>query len=452
MNWNKIRTFIMGHPFLCLYLLFLGAMMSIHPIRDDQFFADIKIQTIYDFWGVWSSRIMNWEPRPISVFLVLVFTHIRLVFFKVVTSGVLTFMAKEICGIFEMKSPREAFAVGACIWLLPLTLFFSAGWQTTIIYYLYPIAFGCVFLNEFKKLLSDGALSKHGWGLMLVSLIIALDNEGMVVFLGGLLLYGAYVYFSKSYKIKSLMIVFFFAALPVGFKLFISPANAKRTSSEITTWFSSYLVYGGVEKLYHGFIAAWEPLVLHVQPYYFVFAILIYLGVASRYKYSFFRILAILPFLCMAMQATGMIPFLVAYPNSIVGIPSAGFIQTTNVFSLRPYISFTVYALSFYSCVVSLWLIFRDSRYAVCAPLMLIFGFCSKWIMSFSPTIYASGERTGAVFAFSMMLLSIMIVRFMLQQSVYRNFCMAIAQWKNVFLPLAYGSAFFLYLGWLLKV
>lgn len=48
MNWNKIRTFIMGHPFLCLYLLFLGAMMSIHPIRDDQFFADIKIQTIYD--------------------------------------------------------------------------------------------------------------------------------------------------------------------------------------------------------------------------------------------------------------------------------------------------------------------------------------------------------------------------------------------------------------------
>lgn len=401
-------------PFFCLFCIFLLQSCSIHVgWGDDAWFADV-VRSI-DFKSLVSfliDRYQKWTSRTFIEFLLLFFVHHRNlwrifnVFVNVIGAVSISYLTGYI------KSRKLNLLVCMFFFLIPQYIYCHTGWIATTLNYSWPLYIGLFSLCLVKKISSEGKLRWYEYPLLILSSAFASNHEQMCITL--FLLYSSfsvyYIYKNKKIKISLLM------PLVVNISSLVyeltCPGNKVRYSVSIAYSFVDFDSISLCRKLELGFSSTLHEITIKANLISFVFALLIFLCVISKNKKSVNRFISGIPLIAFIT-----FNFLVnLFPrefeefeilkNSMTKYGSGITLNNPRSMLLNVFFVTLIFAV-----VYSTFLCFENRfRFFISLGILLI-GFISRMVMSFSPCIWVSGERTFLFFYIAIIIVAILLYR-----------------------------------------
>ncbi len=297
------------------------------------------------------------------------------------------------------------------IWFVPMETVKDAGWISTTLNNLWPLALGLVALRPIRHLLAGEQCPKWEYFACPPCLLYGANAELCgALLLASYLAFGAYLFLSKKRLSPFYLLLTLMAAASVAFAL-TAPGNAIRAAAETVTWFPAFADLGVWEKLLMGWIdtGTYYLALGGIAKYNYLFALLAGILQAClwrRRKERWFacRIcIALVPFLFCCMVGLlrrrhyeGYFFNLLARNHCLpIGAGYYGF------FGRSPYpmpmvlLQACVY-LAIAACVgLTIYFLHGRSHETLLELYLLGAGLSSRLIVGFSPTYYASGQRTA---------------------------------------------------------
>lgn len=151
------------------------------------------------------------------------------------------------------------------------------------------------------------------------------------------------------------------------------------------------------------------------NPIYLVFTLSLMISIFKRYHNIAYRAISIIPFFMgFAFNIGEHLTFYL-----FEGLHSAFscfrtenriYLDVDNLTQVSTYIPVFCSIVTLACFVVSVYLVFREKHKAMIPLLILCAGICSKFIMGFIVTVFASSNRTSFIFMICMLILSVMIL------------------------------------------
>ena len=264
----------------------------------------------------------------------------------------------------------------------------TAGWGATTVNYLWPLACAMPFFVVTKTVLENKSVSKLKITLSLLLLVFAVNHEQIVALLLGFSVSFLAMHFVQSKKIQKSDIYFLAVILLCAASLVFTltcPGNTTRFSKG-DVWFPEYQTVSFSEKLQLG--------IMTIFTYYF----------------AKFGVLTMIP-LCLILTCwfykTNRIKYFVQLVLDLYIVLSvlAGFVKTDFLLVNDKLAKFSVHSeiAVLVECGVLLIIgavflhqiifVMSDKLQGLLNAFLLFAGFCSAFIIAFSPTVYASGAR-----------------------------------------------------------
>lgn len=313
------------------------------------------------------------------------------------------------------------------MWLVPMISLCSAGWITTTVNYLWCLVLGFIAMRPIKHWLQRESCAKWEYVICPLCILYAANMEQMgAILLGVYLVFGIYLLaeqkrISPFYVIQLVLIV-----LSLYFIL-VSPGNYNRNNQEIERYFPEFANMTFGQKIFMGF--------LENTQYYiaggndrgcFVFAalagvlFLCYIangGLMTKTEKPLGKMIKILIAgysLFVNICCSCLFPFLLNVVNISRARNFFGVLSGNRYIPGQSYYSDSlimlqvmVYLLVIICVVLTIYMLHGRTKETLLQLLILAAGFTSRVIMGFSPTVYASGDRT-ALFC-SMAILIVML-------------------------------------------
>lgn len=408
-----------------MFVLILAAVQGcITPdFRDDLAYMRVwqnqsLLEFLEDRYEGWSSRLIIEAVMMLMVKHVLVWRILNIAMILL-----LVWAAADLFGIGNRLRAQLIFF--AEIWTVPFTSLCNAGWITTTVNYLWVLALGILAMRPVKHSLRDEKCPKWEYVVCPLCVLYAANMEQMgAVLLGVYLVFGAYLLYQR--RLQPLFIVQLLLIVVSLLFILSVPGNAVRILTETERHFPAYADMNVGEKLWMGFLESGNYYIAGgYQNLCCVFGCLsgvLFFSYAAKQGRvcrkaeggssiqgskggSFGRagryLAAMFPFvshLCCAY----LFPYLLwdanisrgrnllwalsanrYIPSQSDGVPVMIVIQTC----------FYLAVLVCVGCLV--FLIHGRSGETLFQLLVLGAGVASRMLMSFSPTIYASGDRTA---------------------------------------------------------
>ena len=310
-------------------------------------------------------------------------------------------------------------AVISCfaILLFPLLTMCEAGWLSTSIVYVVPLAFLLVGAIGLKKSFLQQKIKWYGYPVYLLCLYLGTCHEqsstlffGLVVFLVGYKVFKAI----RDRKQPSIgrkpiasNVYFTICCLRCTYQCYVAvtwPSNADRLNSEIKGWFVEYLSLNTYDKLYLGFqdtmhyIIATKPVTLTIL------SVMLCLVIFTMYKDTLYRVLGLIPVGIMCVFGMFSDFFETLYPNLDYAFSQN--VGTRNFINIRYYMSTMISLFLILIICINIYLVFQNTFSSVFFAALFCGGLCTRYIMGFSASLYASLYRT-AFFLFMTMIVII---------------------------------------------
>lgn len=396
-------------PFIALFgLLFIFHLNAI-PTNDDL----TEIGKYNDFFGILKGiwmRYNTWSSRSLYTGFWYYFVN-HYYAYKVVDSMLMTLIPLMLYKMSGDHRPTTAWAAVYIFLIYRLYNMSSAGWAGTTISYIFPSAFALVGMYGFVKFLRNLPFKPWEYPLYLSSIFIGANLETvsaamLLVFILGFIwwritsndkknYFGSYIYY---------IISLVFILLNLIWHLF-SPGNANRSLFELR-WFPGFqtlsifrkMMLGGVNTLYDLFFNGnFLPLMC---------CILLCVIVFKRHKQIMPKIISLVPIVFSGIVGFRLLEIGLGKLNNVRPVAdiilfgtwktsdffNIGLIDTTNYFSYKPLLAYTVIAVIFCCFITSFFLAFPVKK-ATIYIIILFSGLATSVVMGFSPTIWASGSR-----------------------------------------------------------
>ena len=367
-------------------------------------------------------RFHNWSHKFLHYYtaLLLLKTQVGIQVFKIINI-LLIFLLIE-CTIkitFPSCKMKYSFVAFFLFLTIPVQMINDCGWLVCSTFYLWPIATIMPSLLVVKHIITNAYISKFFKILSIVLCIYGFQSEQLCLFgFVFILIMIGYLKFNQKKKINSFFYIILSIAIFNLILLIICPGNRNRFVIEEKTWFSGFSKIPLTRKIIQGFLST--------MSYYFgmndvghrgvssysnfilliTVCLLATLGLIRRKKYIFLllppSLVLIITFgyLPIILQRLGvsLSPFLYLFKNNT--LPSFSYYSKNEIF-----IELIIYAIVFITLCLTIFLSFSCRIKSLLVTLVFIAGFCTRMLLSFSPTIYASQYRT-----FLYMTISIIIV------------------------------------------
>ena len=368
---------------------------------------------VFDQMSVWEyivSRYQGWSSRLIIDLLVAVLIH-ALPIWKCAT----VLLAISIYhNLVRLCAAAEGTQLILCrfsaLFLLLLYPFHndmqSAGWVATSINYFWVLAALLSAVNSLKKYSDTHHLTGPEWTVFIVSFIFCTDQEQSAIIF---LMLSAALFVKRSYTEKKpdypVLILIAANAAIVVFEL-TCPGNASRAMANTDYWmpaFSGFTLpdksYMGVYAIYAYFICGVET--IHKPLLMLTILIVIFAGlIMSGSRSVFSRILTVTDGIAILFE-TGFVATRVLgdLNNPILHkiLYNPGQIDRVDWNAKRTFLPLIITALIFGSFAG--YIISISKKSVIFSLMLLVSGLVSELIMGFSPTIWASCERT-AIFSY----------------------------------------------------
>lgn len=405
---KKIKEQIISNiPYYLLFivLLFIHLQLNVNTGDDVNFAIRANTMTFADF-NIY--KYYNWSSRQL-IESVLYFISVHSHIWIILNSLVITIISKLIEELFCVHTLKMKILCCIGTLIYPLMDMSSAGWMATTINYYWPL---CGILINLYYLQKSNNLINLKWYEYIVSFIALLfaanQEQGFAILLGVYFFYVVYCFINKK-KIS------FFASLNIiliiasGIYIFTCPGNWVRKQQEIKTWFPEFETLSIFRKIEIGISSTVYPILFKTNmPMLFLSSTI--LMICNTFKNSLLKASSMIIFmmtLIFGLLGKYLIDF---YPNvswlySILG--SHGILNLNDLKSFVPYMMFLIEFIAL--LIVLLFLIKKDTK-NIDIFIILLIGFGSKFMLCFSPTVWASGNRTAVFFYFSMIIASCILI------------------------------------------
>lgn len=434
MNKHSIKITKNKELFLVLlgiwgvFLLFNMYMPTIRA--DDMVYASRLDKLGYlgasiEHYKTWSSRII------VELFLMFFSKHFAL--WKLLNSMVMVGTVVLLCKyVFEKINVKNLLLVFSIYCLVPMTVMGETGWRATTLNYQWPVAFSLLAFYPFFQVLRGEEITRKIYWLSIPLLIFSTNQEQVnACFFVLTSIVSLYLIVNGRYSYK--LSVFSIISLAELIFSLTTPGNALRAVHEINRWFPEYKNFNFLNKLDLGISSFGKPFFLDMNILFLLLFSLVFILVYRKHQNYYVRILTALPLflnLIIYFGNTMGQSFTYVSGNKRAMIWSSsnlnnlftGLGTKLSLFYPGTWIA-TLVVLGLLIClIVGIYLSFDNKKTAILLVILMIMGFCSRVIMGFSPTVWASGMRTYYILYIVIVLLVLMGVKeLMKSMSLQKN-------------------------------
>ncbi|MDN4847564.1 hypothetical protein QYC42_01075 [Ligilactobacillus salivarius] len=390
--------------------LFIGVLCSIifsmiKFIGDDtvntssQFLKTSIMSTVIKGYHTWSSRIMiNYIMYHVEKFC----SEYGVYIFGILT-GILIFISlKTLDDIFNEKNTNiMKFIILGVVLIYPFNILSSAGWIATMTTYYWPLVFFYVAIKPVFYYLNNKKINKKLYFFATLGIIYSANNEQMMI--GLFILYTTVIVYMviTKFKIHVYVYIQYFLVIISGIFIMTTPGNSVRKTLEIGTWMPSFVMMNNIDKFQLGYTSTITGLLTIPSVEVILLSILLIIIAFAERKNIFEKILASVPLLICSFFGLPSNIWLKLYPNldninkSVTdGTFMYGLIDFSNYFDKNIFVEYIILGIFTLSLFTSIVIMISNRNYKVLGGALFVGGMLSRILMGFSPTIWASGDRT----------------------------------------------------------
>lgn len=406
----------------CLIYLFFYFLIALafhlifaQPFNDDFFFQEKAASaTLFDFlkerYSTWTSRLL------IETVLFLLF-RINLIFWKFFDSLILTGI---IYYIIKLSIPEQnknlAFTAILYFLLVPLKMFNSAGWVTTTLTYTWPFFTFMPFLLISKKIIERRKVNSAFKIVSILLLFFAVNKEEILALCIGFSIFLFIVYGHKG-KIEKKDIAFFTAALLISLLSLVfiitCPGNKERTIVSIREYFPEWKNISFFQKCHMGFLSIFSYF-LGIREINFLLVPLLCVMTFKAYKkhekkdFIITIVLNIFILICYELKFLSIIAHRFQISFLDFSLFQNKFIAGMGDFSsIEIAVETIIFAIVALALITEIYRLSKNRESGIFNCITIFGGFCSAFILSFSPTVYASGIRTFFYFTIAIIIITL---------------------------------------------
>ncbi|WP_148305440.1 hypothetical protein [Ligilactobacillus salivarius] len=328
--------------------------------------------------------------------------NIVFVIFGILT-GILIFISlKTLDDIFNEKNTNiMKYIILGVVLIYPFNILSSAGWIATMTTYYWPLVFFYVAIKPVFYYLNNKKINKKLYFFATLGIVYSANNEQMMI--GLFILYTTVIVYMliTKFKIHVYIYIQYFLVIISGIFIMTTPGNSVRKTLEIGTWMPSFVMMNNIDKFQLGYTSTITGLLTIPSVEVILLSILLIIIAFAERKNIFEKILVSVPLLICSFFGLPSNIWLKLYPNldninrSVTdGTFMYGLIDFSNYFDKNifvEYITLGIFTLSLFTSIV---IMISNRNYKVLGGALFVGGMLSRILMGFSPTVWASGDRT----------------------------------------------------------
>ena len=375
-------------------LIFMLAIAILHIFiqkeNDDLYFSTVcENMGLFEFLGqrynIWTSRII------VEGVLVIFCNFLPIEIWKIANIGMYGLLIYSVSKLFVTENKQKLnWILVISIALVPITILKEAGWMATMNNYLWVAATGLYAMIPIKKLLNNEKINVFRAISFVISAIYASNQEQMAGIL--FLVYTFFlIYIIKNKKQKPILFIIYAIILLNLILIMICPGNANRKIQEEETWYPEYSETSLSIKLSQGLTSMMDYVIGSGRILFYGFIALITYTMWRSSKDIKYRLLGMSPIILV-----------VIFDEVTRNLKEPNMIFKTCIYALI--------LISIGICLYNILCKKKEKDMKNFTPLLIyIVGILSRYVMAFSPTIYASGERTSFFWYISISILIILL-------------------------------------------
>lgn len=417
---KKLYLYTCIFIFIICFLIMAGQDFRLTEGNDDVVYT----QSVKQYGSAYNFMVLtynNWNPRYFTNLSMSFVMDKNIYLWRVLNSiilfGLIFYLSKIINILYNIIIiPRKTIillATFATVALIPASIVTqSITWVTGSFNYLWPasaliISFYYLFNSTFNK----EKIKIYQFILLIPIVLFAANTEQTSLICITMYSIVLFYYFLKYKYVDKYLLVLYLFIIVSTFAILFAPALPKRYIMETKVWYPIFNQLSIYVKALQGYV--WTVLhafLLHAYTNTITLSALLFIIIKKQYNNKIYNILCLLPLFYALFYYT-------------LGRHKLPFISNLHLYNLQ---SFSTSYLNnnlnepFFSVIIATFLlliiiffIFKikwssfERKYL--SILFLFSGICSSFIVSFSPTIYASGPRIFFI-PFIMYILLILMV------------------------------------------
>ena len=398
-----------------------------------------------------ASRYSKTTSRVILEFIIIMILRYLPILWNLINIGMIMLLNYSLNKILNEKNHLFIRCVIAIFILFYTYLdMASAGWSATTVNYLWTLSLGLFAFIPIVKIIKKEEYEKKILILSIPSLIIACNQEQCCALLFGFLLLFNIYYFIKNKKINPVLITYLIITILSFVFILMCPGNYNRVDNEIIAWFKDFRDLSFIDKVFMSISNTFEMLLGRAN-----YIVIGFYAILSYYFYKKKNYILLVISLGLLIGAL-LLPYLNIFRlNTLYNAKHVGdqnVIAILQLNSKRYIASIIISIIYFISTIILLYKVnnTKDIYIKVLMPIMFIAAILSRFIVGFSPTLFASSFRTGIYMNFIIvMLVPIILSRIKLTDKEKMNvlyMLVGILLIKWAFVLLTYKDRFLNYL------
>ena len=374
---NSKRFYFYIFIIAILYAIQFYINNKITPVGDQTAFLKYAEEYQYNYLYFGIDRYFTWSSRLLIESATLLFSVHEKLF--VVVSAMATFVLLLPSKKFSKELPwLPGFLLFICI---PASEFLSAGSIPTYVNYIFPASF-LLFSLYFRH-------SSNQWVKItsLLSFVFAVMQEQLAIYAFLWLVFELF----RDWKINSdrnWNILFVVVASLGILSAKLSPGNAIRFIKNVDSWFPNFINLNSIQKVGLGILETGDGL-LSVS-FAFVILFLIVSTILSIFKNKFTTLILSTVLLLSVLSHKFELRSVLFTLSAISKVARE---SGTFEFNFVYFGAVLFYFIILFILLFIIWSL-SDSKDKVWLSYLFIIGLLGRMVISFSPTLYASGTRT----------------------------------------------------------
>lgn len=319
--------------------------------------------------------------------------------------------------------------------MIPTRLYQSAGWIATTLNYSWTMATCLVAMVALKKIVKKQSFRWYEYPVYLLCTLYAVNMEPTCgVILGAYSVTGVYLWLAEKRTHPWIVVTLVLTIASLAF-IFTCPGNGARTVRETANRMPELVHLNFLRKAEMGFSSTLYKYFMEVNFLFLWFVGVVFIGVVLARRHILLRGIAAVPLVISLVFGLFGNFFEKYYP--LVKVVRSSLKAYGTGLSLRhpmTWIPDLILAAGLCCLLISLWVVFSNKRLGAYSLLVFLLGFATRFIMGFSPTIWASGVRTHFFMYIAFVLITALIYHHVLQP--FRDHT-AVSVWRNCALVIA---------------
>lgn len=354
----------------------------------------------FDLRTYLSMRYHTWTSR-IVIETILVYLSKHFLLWKILDWAAWMLLAWAMVQLFPRKErERASWLVMGLLLIYPLADLATAGWIATSLNYSWALLFGIVALSGIARVIYQEHTPLWLGGLYAMAAVYGANMEQMCAVMLAVFAYAIITFMVQKRSLRnywSVLLCFFISAAQFLF-IMSCPGNTARKTQEIVNCMPNFQSMTLVDKLSMGFVDTMQHILNSGNILFILFTVILSTFVFLKSKNLFFRFLSLIPIVWNTILAFFHGMFEEEFPLLAQIFKANPIIDGSNYEKEISYIPIAVYLLILWCILVSL-VIVCDTWFELCSQAYLfILGLSSRVVLGFSPSIYASQERTFLYF------------------------------------------------------